>query len=117
MGGSVRVGRSVGGSFSLGTVAVGGSKGVRGRKRLKTARELASGTVGIWEGIRVRDVSSKPLFVVFPSSGAAGALGVARFYFWFFPDSVGCGIGVGSLVKWLVALRVSALGGDNVDDI
>ena len=70
--------------------------------------------VGVWDGSGLGDGSNEPLFMVFPASRTAGALGAASLYFCFFPDSMGGGVGVGSAVKWLAAARALALGGNNV---
>ena len=57
MGDGVRVGKAVGGALVSGTVAAGGSKGIRGRKRPTAARTSASGRVSVYNGRGVRDGS------------------------------------------------------------
>ena len=69
MGSGVLVVKAVGGALASGTVASGSSKGVREWKEPTAARESASRTVGIWDGI------GKPLCVVLLASRTAGASG------------------------------------------
>ena len=112
MGSGVRVGRAVGVALASWTVAAGGSKGVGGRKRPAAERATESGTVRVWDGSIVNDGSNEPLFVVLPVSGTIEASGTASVYFWFLPDIVGGGVGVGSAVKWLAGKGIGV--GDSV---
>ena len=66
---------------------------------------MAYGTVSVWDGSR------NTLFVVLPASGMAEASGKASLQFWFFPDSMGSGVVVGSAVA---VTRALMLGGDDV---
>ena len=90
-----------------------GSEGVGGQKQPMAERALASGKVGVWDGSGFGDCSDNPLFVDIPLSGTVEASGTAILYFWFFPNSVGGFVGVGSAVELFAVARGLALGGDN----
>ena len=88
------------------------------RQQGRQGAEAAGGSkgVGVWGVSGVGDGSGEPLFGVFLESGTVAVSGAeeASLYLWFFPGSMGGGVGVGSAVKWPSAVRVLALSGTNV---
>ena len=100
-------------SVGVGDSGIPHQRGRWGLKRPMAARASAFGVVGFWDVSGVGDGSGKPLFVVLMESGTAGASGTASLYFWFFPDIMGGGFGVGSAFKWLEAAGFLASGGND----